>query len=175
MVGGFGMGGDEADLAHGMGVVAQEGVAGSAELAHEAELAIFEVFDAAPDEVGGGLAGATCEVRTVDDANAQALGAQAGCRDRAVDAPADDEDVELGAIELAEHVFALGCHPESGAYGSDGDDFFFADRGDGPFVDALVVADTGNAKTRLAAGGDEEIATITGELMVVIALVGREV
>src|SRR6185437_16872726 len=94
--------GVEADLLDRGRVALDEVVARDAQLAHEAELEVLQVLDAAPRQVRRLLAGEPGEVPAVDQRDARAAGRERSGRDRSVDATAEDDHVEAAAVELVE-------------------------------------------------------------------------
>ena len=79
-----------------MGRVEQHAVALAQGFVNQAELAVFQVADAAVQHVGGGRAGAAAEVAALDQEGVDAIQSQiAKCAD-AVDAAADDEHGDFG-------------------------------------------------------------------------------
>ena len=77
-----------------------------AQLAYQAKVATFEVFDAAPGEIARLLAGKTCEVALLDQRNLRAFARKRRRSHRAIDSAADDQCVEYSLIELFNVAFA---------------------------------------------------------------------
>ena len=95
-------GGKEADLLNGGGVAADQVISGEAEVANEAKFEGFEVLDAAPDEVGGFLAGEVGEVALIDERDGCALAGEGGGCNSAVDTAAENQDIKALAVEFVE-------------------------------------------------------------------------
>ena len=76
-----------------MGRDPQEPVAFDHGLLDEAELAVFEVADAAVDHVRGGAAGALAVVAALHERHVHALQGQVAERAHPVDAAADDQNL----------------------------------------------------------------------------------
>ena len=74
----------------------QQDLALGQRLAHEAEPAVLEIAQAAVDELGGGGRGAGGEIVLLDQEDAQAAAGGVAGDARAVDAAADDGEVEIG-------------------------------------------------------------------------------
>ncbi len=73
----------------------QEPVAFDHGLLDEAELAVFEVPDAAVDHVGGGAAGALAVVAALNERHVDALQCQVTERADPVDSAADDQNLRV--------------------------------------------------------------------------------
>ena len=86
--------GEERQLGDVVGVGLHQPVPGLAQLAHEQELVVLEVLEAAPHEVRRLLAGERGEVAAVDERHRRAPAGQRRRRHGTVDAAADDEHVE---------------------------------------------------------------------------------
>ena len=96
-------GGEEADLLDRARIGADEAVAGAAELADEPELVRLQVLDPAPGEIRGLLRRHGREIAALDQRHFCSTRRQRRGRYGAVDAAADDEDVEPLFAELV-HV-----------------------------------------------------------------------
>ena len=87
---------DEAQRPDHMRRHAQQDFALGQRLAHQAEGAVLEIAQAAVDQLGGGRRGAGGEIVLLDEQHAQAAAGGVAGDAGAVDAAADDGEVEVG-------------------------------------------------------------------------------
>ena len=92
----------EGQRADDVGGVAQQHLALDERLAHQAELVIFEVAQAAMDELGAGRGGGAGEVGLLDQQHLEAAAGGVAGDAGTVDAAADDQEIDDVVARLAD-------------------------------------------------------------------------
>src|SRR5690606_6117598 len=95
---------EEAERVHEMRREVEQDAPLAHGLEHQAELVALEVAEAAVNELAGAAARARGQVVFLDDDDREPAARGVACDARAVDAPADDQDVDFAA-EAGPHFF----------------------------------------------------------------------